>query len=158
MFAWFVPEALPDLGTYFLSLLTEYHMSSRVFVGMNHGSDPIWEERLRASGLGVEIRWARPEIGNYWDTTGFLTALEAFSDSEEAFDLVWFAHSKGGSTERFEQYRHVHSILQRQFWERRPEIKKAFSEPSVGIFAPRFSPLPVGIWGDELGRAGTGLP
>jgi hypothetical protein len=117
---------------------------------MNHGSDPSWEPILRASGLDVEIRWARPGIGDYWDTTGFLTALEGYSESDECFDLVWFGHTKGGGTTQFALYNSVLWSLQRRFWARRDETENIVADPRVGIFAPRLCPLPVGIWGDEL--------
>ena len=46
VFAWFVPPAMPELGEYYLRLLREHFAYAKVFVGMNHGSAPGWEERL----------------------------------------------------------------------------------------------------------------
>jgi hypothetical protein len=156
IFAWFVPERLPDLGQYYLSLLHAHHEDSKLFIGMNHGSDPVWESRFAEAGMDCEVRWASPELGDYWDTTGFLTALAGFLDSTESFDLIWFGHSKGGSS-AFDHSAMVRDELVRTFWERRTEISRAFDDPSVGLFAPRYNltppypfPGPWKGWTEEL--------
>jgi hypothetical protein len=150
VFAWYVPEGMPELGDYYLGLLSEHHADAKVFVGMNHGSDPVWAQRFRDSELDVEVRWARPEIGDYWDATGFLTALEGFHHSDEAFRLVWFAHTKGGSLTRFEEYASIRSVLEESFWRRRERIERLFDDPVIGIFAPHFCPLPPAYYAREL--------
>ena len=150
VFAWFVPERMPELGEYYLNVLRYYHADSRLFIGINPGSDAVWEERLRDSGLDADVRWARADIGDYWDATGFLTALEAYSESEDRFGLVWFGHTKGGSRGDFAEYAGTRYALLRNFWGRRREIERIFTDPRIGIFAPRFSPLPAGFYGDEL--------
>ena len=140
IFAWYVPERMPELGEYYLNLLRYYHADSRIFVGMNHGSDPIWEERLRSSGLDVDIRWARPEIGDYWDTTGFLTALEGYSEADEPFDLVWFAHTKGGSTAGSHSMATSCAPFSGGSGRAEPRSRRTLPIRRSGIFAPRFLP------------------
>ena len=149
VFAWFVPPQVPELGEYYLELLHYSHPDAKLFIGMNHGSDPIWEERFRESGLDIELRWARPEIDDYWDTTGFLTALESFHHSDESFRLVWFGHTKGGSQE-FVDYAQIRFAQMRSFWTRRAQVEHIFADSRIGLWAPRFSPLPTGFYGDEL--------
>ncbi len=140
MFAWFVPERVPELGDYYFELPRYHHPDPKLFIGMNHGSDPVREERFLTSGLDAEVRWARPEIGDSWDTTGFPTALEGFHESDNTFDLVWFGHTKGGSSGLHADY-HQHRLdLQRNFWARRHEVERIFIEPAIGLFALRFSP------------------
>ncbi len=141
---------MPELGDYYLGLLRERHPDSKLFIGMNHGSAPAWEGRLRRSGLDVEVRWSRPEIGDYWDATGFLTALEGFHRSEEAFHLVWFGHTKGGGRSRYDRYADIRGMLEERFWARRAEIDTMFADPAVGLFAPHFCPLPAWHMGSEL--------
>jgi hypothetical protein len=131
-------------------LLRYHHPDSRLFIGMNHGSDPVWEERFRESGLDVEVRWARPEVGDYWDATGFLTALEAFHRGTEPFDLIWFGHTKGASGADHNDYHRNRIDLHRNFWARRAEIESFFTDPGIGVFARRFTPWWQGICGDEL--------
>jgi hypothetical protein len=150
VFAWFVPPGQEELGEYYLALLRSYHPDSKLFVGMNHGSDPVWEGRLRDSGLDAAVRWARPEIGDYWDATGFLTALEAFHDSDEEFALVWFGHTKGASGAHHTDYHRNRVELQRNYWARRNEITGVFDDPEIGLFARRFAPWWEGICGREL--------
>jgi hypothetical protein len=150
VFSWFVPRQMPELGEYYLGLLRYYHPDSGLFIGMNHGSDPVWEERFQASGLNVEVRWARPEVGDSWDATGFLTALEAFSQSDEAFDLVWFGHTKGASGAQHTDYYRNRIELQRNFWSRRDEVDRIFSDETIGVFARRFTPWWEGHAGNEL--------
>ncbi|MFN8660416.1 MAG: hypothetical protein U0075_00905 [Thermomicrobiales bacterium] len=150
VFAWFVPPQMPELGEYYLGLLRYYHPEAKLFIGMNHGSEPTWEDRVRAAGLDVEVRWARPELGDYWDTTGFIAALEGLHNSQERFDLVWFGHTKGGSRDAFAEYDAVRYRLLRTFWARRVMIERVFEDAQVGIFAPHFAPLPAGFYGDEL--------
>ena len=149
VFAWFVPPRMPELGEYYLGLLHHSHPDAKLFIGMNHGSDPIWEERFRDSGLDIELRWAQPEIDDYWDTTGFLTALSGFHDSDERFALVWFGHTKGGSRE-FADYAQIRFTQMGAFWMRRAQVEHIFTDPRIGVWAPRFSPLPTGYYGDEL--------
>jgi len=108
---------------------------------MNHGSDPVWEERILRSDLDAEVRWARPDLGDYWDATGFVTALEGFFHSREDFDFVWFGHTKGGS-KQFNDDQHIRSELIDTFWERRGDVARAFGDPAIGLFAPRYNLTP----------------
>jgi len=150
VFAWFVPDRMPELGDYYLGLLRYHHPDSKLFIGMNRGSDPAWEARFQASGLDADVRWARPNIGDFWDTTGFLTALEGFHESDETFDLAWFGHTKGGSGARHTDYHRQRIELQRNFWTRTHEIELIFADPTFGLFARRFTPRWEGICGNEL--------
>jgi len=108
---------------------------------MNHGSDPAWELRCRTSGLDAEVRWARPGSRDYWDATGFLTALEAFRATEEAFSLVWFGHTKG-SSRTFATDEWMREDHRRDFWGRRDEIAALFADVRIGFFAPRYNLTP----------------
>ncbi|MGH2616232.1 MAG: class I SAM-dependent methyltransferase, partial [Thermomicrobiales bacterium] len=119
VFAWFVPPRMPELGEYYLNLLRYYHPDSKLFIGMNHGSDPGWDVLLRKSELDVEVRWARPDVDDHWDTTGSIAALESFHQSEEEFDLVWFGHTKGASGAKHTDYHRNRLEVQRDFWARR---------------------------------------
>ena len=150
VFAWFVPKAMPELGGYYLGLLKTHLADAKLFVGMNHGSDPTWEERVRDSGFDVEVRWARPEIGDYWDATGFIAALETLHESPERFGLVWFGHTKGGSLKRFDSYAYIRGFLEERFWHRREWIGRLFDDPLIGVFAPHFCPLPPAFYAREL--------
>jgi hypothetical protein len=156
VFAWFVPEQLPALGQYYFSLLHAYHADSKLFIGMNHGSDPVWEKRFHESGMACEVRWAGREMGDYWDTTGFLTALTGIHGCDETFDLAWFGHTKGGSS-TLDHTTLVRNELLRNFWGRRAEITRTFDNPSIGLFAPRYNltppypfPGPWKGWTEEL--------
>jgi len=124
VFAWFVPPQMPELGEYYLGLLRYVHPDAKLFIGMNHGSDPLWEERFHASGLDVTVGWARPQIGDYWDTTGFLTALSGYRQSTESFALVWFGHTKGASVPNSEVYRNQRYNHHRAFWARRDDVER----------------------------------
>jgi hypothetical protein len=105
---------------------------------MNHGSDRQWEARFYDSGLDVEVGWTRTEIGDYWDLTGFLTALELFSHSDEAFDLVWFGHTKGTSGASFDYYTQYRFQHDRRFWSRRRDVDAMFLDPGIGLFCQRY--------------------
>jgi hypothetical protein len=123
--------------------LLQYHFpDAKIFLGMNHGTAPEWEERLGASELDVETRRARPASGDYWDATGFLTALEAFRDDEEGFDLVWFVHTKGASKSAYEEYQRDRYQHDRDFWARREEISRAFADPKIGLYAAHYNLTP----------------
>jgi hypothetical protein len=150
VFAWFVPERMPELGEYYLGLLRYYHPDSKLFIGMNHGSDPAWEGNFRESGLDAEVRWARPEVGDFWDATGFQTALEGFHLNNERFDLVWFGHTKGGSQAEFSTYVLWRFAVQRNYWTRRAAVESMFEDPKIGVFAPHWCPLPPPSWGPEF--------
>jgi hypothetical protein len=142
IFAWWIPETCEarDVAEYYLGLLRYHHADSRIFVGVNHGSDPVWTRRLRQSGLDVEIATACPHVRVDSDVGGFLAALRAYHQAGEAFDLVWFGHTKGASRGEpvrgsYNQYRYQHD---RRFWSRRAEIEHFFADPKIGLFSHRY--------------------
>jgi hypothetical protein len=148
IFAWFVPEEMPELGEYYLGLLRYYQPQSKLFIGMNHHSAPVWEERIRDSGLDAEIRWAAPDVDDYWDTTGFLAALASYDDWPESFHLAWFSHTKGGS-QPLVVYHHRRYQHLRHLWARRTDIEHAFDDPRYGLWAARHV---VGLPGNRSGN------
>jgi hypothetical protein len=150
VFAWYIPEQMGQLGEYYLNLLRFHHPDSKLFVGMNHGSDPRWVDHLLHSGLDVDVRQARHQIGDYWDATGFLTALEGLDHSDESFDLVWFGHAKGGSQRTYEYYQGIRFLVDRTFWSRREAVEQAFSDPKIGMFAARYNLYPTYPWEHDL--------
>ena len=140
IFSWCVPNDVETrkVGEYYLGLLQYHHSDSKVFVGFNHGSNPEWVDRFAEAGLDVDIASARPEIGDYWDATGFLTALERFDQYDEEFDLVWFGHTKGASRPSYKDYIQVRFQHDRRFWSRRTAIHQYFANPQIGLFAHRY--------------------
>jgi hypothetical protein len=142
IFAWWIPETREahDVAEYYLGLLRYHHADSKLFVGVNHGSDPAWTRRLRQSGLDIEIATACPHIRVDSDVGGFMAALRAYRQAGEEFDLVWFGHSKGASRGEigraaYNQYRYQHD---RRFWSRRTEIEHFFADPKIGLFSHRY--------------------
>ena len=141
LFAWWLP-ATPEaryLGEYYLGLLRYHHADSKIFVGINHGSDPEWIGRLVHAGLDLEVAAVDPAVQMPSDVGGFLAALGAFARGDEAFDLVWFGHTKGASRPSFDDYsgsRHQHD---RKIWSRRAEIDRHFADPTIGLFAHRYA-------------------
>ena len=140
--AWFSRDLDDPVGEHYLGLLRYHHAGAKVFLGMNHGTAPGWEERFRQSGLDVEIRWAPPGTGDYWDASGFLTALAEFRDAEECFDLVWFVHTKGASTASYTDYQVDRYMHERDFWARGEEIARFFRDPKIGLFTAHYNPTP----------------
>jgi hypothetical protein len=141
LFAWWLPTTpgARELGEYYLGLLRYHHADSKIFVGINHGSDPVWIERLEQSGLDLDLAAVDPAVQIPSDVGGFLAALGAFSRGEEDFDLVWFGHTKGASQPRFDDYngsRHQHD---RKIWSRRDEVDRLFANPKIGLFAHRYA-------------------
>jgi hypothetical protein len=143
IFAWWTPDNADaeQVGAYYVNLLRAHHADSKIFVGINHGTAPSWPERLVASGLDIEVRMANPEVTVDSDVTGFLTALEAYHESDERFDLVWFGHTKGASRP-FADYETRRAAQEHRFWGRRAEIERMFADPKIGLYAPHFCPLP----------------
>ncbi|MGH2616589.1 MAG: hypothetical protein ACRDJC_15225, partial [Thermomicrobiales bacterium] len=76
--------------------------------------------------------------------------LEDYADCDEAFDLVWFGHTKGASGAAHTDYQRNRLEVQRNFWSRRAEIDRIFVNPRIGVFARRFTPWWDGIAGEEL--------
>jgi hypothetical protein len=148
LFAWWIPDT-PEaraVGDYYRGLLRYHHPDSRIFLGVNHGSDPEQVAAMRDSGLDIEICPVPPHIDVNSDAGGFLAALEAFARSPERFDLVWFGHTKGASRTDDRLYRHVRFELDRRFWARRAEIEAIFADPRIGLFAPQVIPPPTYPW------------
>jgi hypothetical protein len=141
IFAWWLP-ATPEahkVGEYYLGLLRYHHGDSKIFVGINHGSDPEWLGSLQDSGLDIEIAVVDPAVQMPSDVGGFLAALGAFARHREEFDLVWFGHTKGASRPYFEDYARVRYQHDRKIWSRRAEIDQHFSDPKIGLFAHRYA-------------------
>jgi hypothetical protein len=134
------------VAEYFLGLLRYHHPDSKIFIGINHGSDPVWINRLARSGLDIEIAHVRPEIQVTSDVAGFIAALEAYCLYPEEFDLVWFGHSKGASR-NYADYIPVRFQHHRRFWSRRAAIERFFAAPRIGVFSHRY-----GLW--DLSDAG----
>jgi hypothetical protein len=156
VFAWWVP-ANPEahmVGEYYLGLLRYHHADSKLFVGVNHGSDPTWIAALQDSGLDLELALVPPEIRMDSDAAGFLAALRAFARHPEAFDLVWFGHTKGASRPNYNydgRFRYEHD---RRLWSRRAEVDRFFADPEIGLYAHRYG-LPHAA-GDSVPGTGFG--
>jgi hypothetical protein len=141
IFAWWIPDnpEAHKVAEYYLGLLQYHHADSKIFVGVNHGSDPAWTQSLVESGLDVEIAEADPAVQVTSDVGGFLAALKTFASCPEAFDLVWFGHTKGASRGHYSDYiifRHQHD---RRLWSRRTAIDRYFENPKIGLYSHRYS-------------------
>jgi hypothetical protein len=138
IFSSWVPEAGLELGDYFIEALRRYHADSKIFVGVNHGSSPIWADQLKSSGLDVTIQPAAPTLTISCDPTGSVAALDAYRRQSEPFDLVWFGHTKGlGHVEEL-KYATGRWTIERMFWGRRAEIERYFEDPIIGLYAPHY--------------------
>jgi hypothetical protein len=138
IFSSWVPTSGLMLGDYFIDVLKRWHADSRIFVGVNHGSDPEWISRLAASGLDVCIAPAAPTLTMPYDPTGFVAALNAYRHDPEPFHLVWFGHNKGGAHLEEVWYGTGRWMLERIFWSRRAEIEQYFEDPVIGAYAPHY--------------------
>lgn len=135
--SWMPAEGLV-LGDYFLSILQRWHADSKIFVGVNHGSDPRWVERLRASGLDVVIAHAGPDLRMPFDPSGFVAALDAYRRCAEPFEFVWFGHTKGGDHLADTSYATGRWMIEKTFWSRRAAIEGYFANPVIGLYAPHY--------------------
>jgi hypothetical protein len=119
-------------------VLKRWHADSKIFVGINHGSAPEWRARLEASGLDLTIREAPTAIAIAADPAGFVAALDDFRRHAEAFDLVWFGHTKGAGHLDEPWYFTGHWTIERMFWSRREEIAACFGDPTIGLYSPHY--------------------
>jgi hypothetical protein len=138
IFSSWVPDEGLALGDYFIETLRRYHADSKIFVGINHYSSPVWRQRLEASGLDITIAEAPLTQTMRYDPTGFIAALDAYRRHREPFDLVWFGHTKGlGHIDEF-WYGTGRWMIERMFWSRRQEIEAHFSDPTIGLYSPHY--------------------
>lgn len=138
IFSSWVPRSGLVLGDYFIDVLKRWHGDSRIFVGVNHDSDPDWTSRLAASGLDICIAPASETLTMPFDPTGFVAALNAYRRDPETFDLVWFGHNKGGAHLEEAWYGTGRWMIERIFWSRRQEIEQHFHDPVIGAYAPHY--------------------
>lgn len=136
IFSSWVPDEGLLLGDYFIAVLQRWHADSKIFVGINHGSSARWRERLAGIGLDVTIAEAPLSQTMPFDPIGFVAALDAFRRHDEAFDLVWFGHNKGGDHLDEPHYATSRWMIERTFWSRREEIEHYFENPIIGLYAP----------------------
>jgi hypothetical protein len=139
--AWRIPPtaAAHQLATYYLGLLSRHHAGSKLFVGVNHGSDPAWTARLANSGLDVELCPVDWDVQIASETAGLLAALRALHRSPETFGLVWFGHTAGAGRATYAETLPARYGQDRRFWSRYDEIDRIFADPAVGIVAPEFA-------------------
>jgi hypothetical protein len=140
VFAWWIPGTPTShaVADYYLGLLRYHYADSKIFVGVNHGSDPGWTDALLASGLDIEIAHAPPHIRVTSDVGGFLAALGAYARHPEEFDLVWFGHTKGASRRTYSEYLAFRYQHDRRFWARRDDVDRIFGDPDIGLFSHRY--------------------
>jgi hypothetical protein len=138
IFAWWVPPTVDaaKVARYYLGLLAYHHPDSKLFIGINHGSDPAWLPVLQQSGLDITIAPALPHMSVASDAGGFLAALREYERCDEEFDLVWFGHSKGASRD-YDYYRSMRLLIDHNFWARRADVERAFADPKIGLYAAR---------------------
>jgi hypothetical protein len=144
IFAWWLPEneAAEQIGQYYLGLLRYHHPDSKFFIGINHGTAAYWPERIAASGLDTTIAFTPPRITVTSDAAGYLAALAEYERCAEEFDLLWFGHTKGGSTAEYDYYLGLRFVEERTFWARRTAVERAFVDPKIGLFAARYNLCP----------------
>lgn len=135
--SWIPEDALP-LGEYVLHVLRRWHGDSKVFIGVNHGSSPKWPELIEESGLDVTISHVLPTITMPSDPSGFVAALDAYRRHDEAFNLVWFGHTKGADHLDEEWYFTGRWTIERMFWNRREAIERHFEDPAIGVYSPHY--------------------
>jgi hypothetical protein len=154
LFAWWLPEneAAQQIGQYYLGLLRYHHPDSKIFIGINHGTAAYWPERIATSGLDVTIAFAPPRITVTSDAAGYLAALAAYERCTEDFDLLWFGHTKGGSTAEYDYYLGPRLLEERTFWARRHDVERAFVDPKIGLYCARYNLCPPYPW--EKGHPG----
>lgn len=138
IFSSWAPESALPLAEYFLEVLGRYHADSKIFVGINHGSSPRWRQMLVSSGLDVEACDAPPAVTLSSDVSATVAALNGYRRCREAFDLVWFGHTKGASRLQVDDYGRSRWVLQRWFWGQRDEVEGVFADPTVGVWAPHW--------------------
>jgi len=123
------PEAL-TVATEFLRLFEERFADCDVYVGINTGSLPEWERLLRDSPLRIRIGSVGPRLTVDSDAAGFQRALELMRDEGTEYDLVWFGHTKGATSND--------PVLRKRligdFYLKRERITQLFRHPRVGAF------------------------
>lgn len=99
VFASFVPdESALGIGQQFLEAFSRYFPDCHVYVGINPGSLPAWEEMLKG-WKGLQIQYANVPQAMVVDSdvSAFQGALDLLHNSQAVYDLVWFAHTKGAT-------------------------------------------------------------
>jgi hypothetical protein len=152
VFAWWIPEsdAAEKVAQYYLGLLAYHHPDSKIFVGINHGTAAKWPQIIRGTGLDVEVCFPPPEITVTSDAAGFLAALRQYERQDEAFDILWFGHTKGASQNTYQYYQGIRLLVDRTFWARRDAVEQAFADPKVGLFAARYNLYPTYPWEEGI--------
>ena len=138
IFSSWIPDMGLPLGEHFLHILRRWHSESKIFIGINHGSSPKWPEMIANSGLDVTVSHVLPTITMPSDPSGFVAALDAYRRHDEAFNLVWFGHSKGAAHVDEEWYFTGRWMIERMYWSRRAAIERHFEAPTIGVYSPHY--------------------
>jgi hypothetical protein len=131
VFSSYVPTTVAlSIAVEFLRLFERDFADCDVYVGINTGSLPEWERALADSPLRVRVGKVAPRLSVDSDAAGFQKALELMRDEGRSYDLVWFGHTKGATSNN-------PALRQRligDFYLERERISRAFRHPRVGSF------------------------
>jgi hypothetical protein len=131
VFSSYVPtRAALDVAAEFLALFEKRFADCDIYVGINTGSLPEWERMLIASTLRIRIGTVGPSLTVDSDVAGFQKALMLMRDEGREYDLVWFGHTKGATSNDPALRRR----LVGDFYLKRKRITALFDHPRVGSF------------------------
>lgn len=107
--------------------------NAKIFIGVNHNSIYETEDILRKikGNLDIEVRRVPEHMELNSDACSFITALELYSESDMNFDLAYFIHSKGITSNNDK----LRKMCFDEMFDQATVLEK-LNDPKVGSYAP----------------------
>lgn len=131
----FEPEKLFVVHEFF-HMFSQNFADADFYVGLNYGSLEVQKDIIRSYIPNAQfIRLENEHVYCKMDTSATQTAFRLLRDGGESYDVVWFAHTKGGTNERGSGIRNMYF---EEFFTQRESIEKMFVDyPHLGSWAIR---------------------
>jgi len=136
IFASYVPSLDKlRIGKEFLDKFVELFSDYDIYIGVSDNSCEEWYKMLGfySKKLNITYKEVPKELDSGYGVIGtYQTALKLFRDSHKKYDICWFGHTKG-VTSNMDDFR---AEVFRNFWDMKPTIETKILKEGYSIYSP----------------------
>lgn len=116
----------------FLEVFKEHFHDYDIYIWVNYGSIPEWEDVIKHYGniLKIQYGFVTKELSINSDVSWFQKALGLMKNENKKYDLVWFWHTKGATTNRDK----IRQDMIENFFCQKERIEEYFDDKNMWIF------------------------
>jgi hypothetical protein len=122
-----------SVGKEFLDKFLESFKNYDLYIGVNN-SCPEWIDVLNdySNKLKINYEITPKELLIDSDVSAFQTALRILKNSSKKYDIYWFGHTKGVTSNSHDFRKEVFNI----FWDKKESIEKNMVDNKISIYTP----------------------